>query len=630
MILGTDGQPPDRDHGEFAVNNKSNNTGSGAEGGFTSHKLVSFIRCAWKYLASITLGLLLLVLLYAAIRFLPQRAVTYDTMEDHFKYGSIGGDLVTGIPFWMWQAMPLVCANTLKDVAGARLAPDYVKRAAFYSSAQDSVAKRRELSREGYKALGFLYERDADGRERDLPIGISQRRSFGLDRVYINCAICHTSTVRKSPEDAPALVLGMPANLFNLYDFEHFVFQCGQRGRYTQLPQLDFIPEMQSLGADLGLIDRYIVYPLAIWAVQDAVHFLDNVAGFSVRQPDWGPGRNDTFTNNKIYLYGYPWREVMPDWWTTGQVDPEGIGIVDWPSIWLQGKRKLRADGKPMQLHWDGNNDMVEERNLNASLATSALPPVIDHESLECIEQWLETLEPPKYPFEIDKELAQKGEPVYKEYCAECHGRDGRDFEGQQVGFVTSIEQLGTDAYRLNNYTESLALNMATTYAEQKRELRAHDCPGGTRYQPRAPAAASAVSTSTTEADAYVRLDAVSREEATYRYKHYRKTNGYANAPLDGVWLRAPYLHNGSVPTLRDLLQPADKRPATFYRGNNVYDPVNVGFIATEPLDSEGKDLFLFDTAIPGNGNQGHEGEAFGTDLSGEEKEALLEYLKTF
>ena len=56
---------------------------------------------------------------------------------------------------------------------------------------------------------------------------------------------------------------------------------------------------------------------------------------------------------------------------------------------------KLRSDGKPMQLHWDGNNDMVEERNLNASLATGALPPAIDHESIECIEQWLEKFEPP-------------------------------------------------------------------------------------------------------------------------------------------------------------------------------------------------------------------------------------------
>lgn len=576
------------------------------------------------------LVLVLVVALYAAFRFIPEGPVRYDNMEDHFKYGSTGGDLATGIPYWIWQAMPLVCADTLQAVAGERLVPDYRQRTLTYHSGEDAPVKRRALSREGYKALGFIYEQDAQGRERDLPIGISQRRSLGLDRVYINCAICHTSTVRRDSNDPGTLVLGMPANRFNLYDFEHFIFQCAKSGRYTQLPQLDLIPEIQSLGGNLGIVDRYMVYPLAIWAIRDAMHFLENVAGFSVRQPDWGPGRNDTFTNNKVFLYGYSWREHMPDWWLkgrddpeAGEVDPEGIGIVDWPSIWLQGKRKQRSDGQPMQLHWDGNNNRVEERNLNAALATSALPPVIDHEAIECIEQWLETLEPPKYLFSIDQTLAEQGKPVYQEYCADCHGRNGRDFSGKYVGFVEPIDRLGTDPYRLNNYTETLAVNMATTYAEQERRQRTHPCPGGSIYQPEK-------LISTPQDGLAGRIAAVAAEEKTYRYKHYRKTNGYANMPLDGIWLRAPYLHNGSVPTLRDLLKPAAQRPETFYRGNDIYDPVNVGFVSTQAEDAAGRKFFEFNTRIAGNGNQGHEGEAFGTELPEDKKAALLEYLKTF
>ena len=178
------------------------------------------VRCCrnWKILVGAFLAVLLLLVAYLAFRFLPVRAVTYDSMEDHFKYGSTGGDLVTGIPFWIWQAMPLVCADTLSSVAGDRLAPDYVQRTATYSSGEDSAAQRRALSREGYKALGFIYERDENGQERDLPIGISQRRSLGLDRVYINCAICHTSTLRKDAQDTGRIVIGMPANTFSLYD----------------------------------------------------------------------------------------------------------------------------------------------------------------------------------------------------------------------------------------------------------------------------------------------------------------------------------------------------------------------------------------------------------------------------
>ena len=584
-------------------------------------KFRRWVRCIWKGLSILVLVLVVIAAVYAAVRFIPDRAVTYDNMEDHFKYGSTGGDRVTGIPVWIWQAMPLVCADDLKQVAGDRLAADYLKRVATYDTGKNAAAKRRELSREGYKALGFLYEKKANGQERELPIGVSRRRSLGFDRAYINCAICHTSQVRKDSKDPGSIVVGMPANLFSLYDFEHFIFQCGKNRRFALL---DLVPEIQSLGGNLGLIDRYLVYPLTIEAVQFAMQFLEYVAGFSVRQPDWGPGRNDTFTNNKIFLYGEPWRETMPDWWKTGKVDPVGIGIVDWPSIWLQGPRKIRSDGRPMQLHWDGNNDMVEERNLNAALATSALPGFIDHESIECIEQWLETFEPPKYVFPIDQALAKKGAPIYAKYCAECHGRDGRNFEGKYVGFVTPIGEIGTDRYRLDNYTETLALNMATTYAQQNRKLRPHSCPGGMTYQP--PNRPITAGTGPGE----MRLAVREKEEGTYRYKHYRKTYGYANMPLDGIWLRAPYLHNGSVPTLRDLLEPGDKRPRTFYRGNDIYDPKNLGFLSTESKDTDGKELFLFDTAIPGNGRQGHEGQRYGTELPQDDKEALLEYLKTF
>lgn len=568
----------------------------------------SKLLCGWRIFASVIAVILLLLLGYAGFRFLPNSPKTYNNMEDHFKYGSLGGDALTGIPVKLWQVMPLVCGQALQEIAGDRLAPDYLQRVAFYYGDERDYEVRQALSREGYKALGFLYESDASGKEKDLPVGMSQRHSLGLDRTYMNCSVCHTSTVRTAPEAEPSLVLGMPANVFNLYNFEQFIFECAAEGRKTQIPQLDFISEMDSLNDDLGAIDRYLVYPLAIWGIQDAMGFLKNVAGFSGRQPHWGPGRNDTFTNNKIFLYGYDWRREMPDWGSSGEVHPQGIGTVDFPSTWLQAKRKQRDDGKPMQLHWDGNNDRVEERNLNAALATSSIPPIIDHQSLECIERWMETLEPPAYPLPIDDALADKGRPLYEQYCMDCHGVNGRDFSGKYVGHVTPLAVVQTDAFRLNNYTRELAVNMSLTYADQPRNVSAHDCPGDLRYTP------------TTEGD----------NPQTYRYQHYRKTNGYANSPLDGIWARAPYLHNGSVPTMMDLLSPADQRPGQFYRGNDVIDAVKLGFTSTVPADDKGRRYFLYDTTVPGNGNQGHEGARFGTELSLPDKQALVEYLKTF
>ena len=85
-------------------------------------------------------------------------------------------------------------------------------------------------------------------------------------------------------------------------------------------------------------------------------------------------------------------------------------------------------------------------------------------------------------------------------------------------------------------------------------------------------------------------------------------------------------MHNGSVPNLEALLEPADRRPVTFHRGSDVYDRKMTGFVST---GSEVADEFLFDTRMPGNGNGGHTGGNFGTELTADEKQALIAFLRT-
>jgi hypothetical protein len=87
--------------------------------------------------------------------------------------------------------------------------------------------------------------------------------------------------------------------------------------------------------------------------------------------------------------------------------------------------------------------------------------------------------------------------------------------------------------------------------------------------------------------------------------------------------LRAPYLHNGSVPTLRALLFP-EERPASFYRAYDVYDWDEVGFVSAGP--DAAREGVLVDTRLRGNGNGGH---LYGADLPVDAKAALIEYLKT-
>jgi hypothetical protein len=291
--------------------------------------------------------------------------------------------------------------------------------------------------------------------------------------------------------------------------------------------------------------------------------------GFIKQQPEWGPGRVDTFNPLKVY-FNFPVEKIAEE---------ESIGVTDFPSIWYQGQRR---DLK-MELHWDGNNVSLEERNRSAAMGAGVTPPTADRPRMKRIADWLLDFPAPVYPYPIDKDLAARGAPIYRQYCSDCHGADGKSFTGKYVGKVTPIADIGTDRRRLDSYTYDLAVNQNLIFAGYGDE----------------------------------------------RFSHFRKTYGYANSPLDGIWLRAPYLHNGSVPSLRDLLNAGDQRPKRFYRGYNVYDQKRVGFVS-DVAEEKGRKFFVYDTAEPGNSNQGHEGKRYGTELSDADKNALVEYLKSF
>lgn len=519
-----------------------------------SHSIPPKARRWWRFVRVMFAALLAFVavsLLLLVLRFTADRPVAYEDVSEHFKYGSTGGERESGLPYWIFQVMPKICA--------------------------------RHLPGTGYESLGFVFEPG-----HDLPIGMSKRRNLGIDRTFLNCAVCHVSTVRESPEAAPRIVLGMPANTFNLFGFQKFLFGCAADPAFrTDVVVPEVARAMQAHGEHMGLLDRYLVYPVAVWMMRERLGMLAGRFGPLLEDTPWGPGRTDTFNPNKV-LFNFPLDRIDMR---------ERNAAVDFPSIWLQQPRF------GMQLHWDGNNIMTEERNKNAAFGTGTTPPTIDLAALDRIQHWLLTLEPPKYPLPIDTTLAARGEKIYGEYCAECHGANGRTFSAPDgdtsrdclksplddaqlyqphVGRLTPIAEIGTDRHRLDSFSYELAVQLGTIYAGYP-----------------------------------------------WRYCHYRKTFGYANAPLDGVWLRAPYLHNGSVPTLRDLLEPAAARPATFYRGDDVYDGQRLGFESTV-AERDGRSFFAYDTRLPGNSNAGHEGRRFGTELSAQEKQAVVEYLKTF
>ncbi|MBI1815948.1 MAG: cytochrome c [Deltaproteobacteria bacterium] len=473
---------------------------------------------------------------YGAWMFLRDVAVDYAGEEDHFKYGSTGGERASGLPYWIWRAIPELFPEYLPDPSG------------------------------GYASLGFIFEDRNDLPDKSLPVGISKRHYRGIDRVYLNCAACHTGRVRDTPASPPRVIAGMPANTFDLGAFRDFLFTIALDAKFNSER---FMLTIDQLGARLGLLDRYVVYPLAVYLVRERLLMLRSRLQFTNHPPWWGPGRVDTFNQPKALL-NFRMDNAPPQ---------ELIGNNDFPSVWNQRPRE------GMRLHWDGNNSIVDERDRSAAFGTGAFPPTLDRASLARVERYLLDAKPPAYPYPINQGLAARGQLLYREYCAGCHATDGTHFRpgDGKVGTVEPIAAIKTDPWRLNSYTYELALNQSQLYAGYGAE----------------------------------------------RFRHFRKTFGYANTPLDGVWLRGPYLHNGSVPTLRDLLEPSAKRPEFFYRGDDVYDAHRVGFRSDVGAEN-GHRYFPFDTGEPGNGNFGHEGAAFGTELRAADKDALVEYLKTF
>lgn len=117
-----------------------------------------------------------------------------------------------------------------------------------------------------------------------------------------------------------------------------------------------------------------------------------------------------------------------------------------------------------------------------------------------------------------------------------------------------------------------------------------------------------------------------------YRDNCIQALSAYKARPLDGIWATAPYLHNGSVPSLYDLLSPVAERPKTFWVGNREFDPNKVGYET-----SKMKNTFKFKTTKPGNSNSGHEFRdapdntpgVIGRYLEPEERWVLVEYLKS-
>jgi hypothetical protein len=258
------------------------------------------------------------------------------------------------------------------------------------------------------------------------------------------------------------------------------------------------------------------------------------------------------------------------------------LGPTDMPSIWNLKKYKTNPNTR-MNLAGDSYN--ARSVIIDSALGLLGAAPgsnTVFLDEIAWLEKYLGNYPPPKYPLPLDAAKVAAGQAVFAANCARCHW-------SARTGTVVPVAEVGTDINRILSWNQEAAIR--ANVAVQRFGI---------------------------EREGLVEAD----------------PTGYVVQFLDGIWLRGPYLHNGSVPTLQDLLLPAAARPKLFYRGYDVFDPLRVGFVSMPEqatrLNVPWSEVMAvatpFDVTRRSNGNQGHE---FGTTLPQAQKDALVEYLKT-
>lgn len=340
----------------------------------------------------------------------------------------------------------------------------------------------------------------------------------------------------------------------------------------------------------LGLDDAALNYHLTDFVAnlglfKARLRFLSTLKQVNENQPaPPGPGRIDAFMNARNLVFG------------VDNYEPP-TSPVSYPYIW-----GIAWFG---MFHYDGNTNSFMERNTGQALGLGAIfnrdtwESTVRPRDLHTLEGYARKLNGPAWPFgAIDSAKATRGAELYQEHCATCHATERTSESTKDFTW----DEIKTDQLRL--------INVAKKVENQP-------------YYTKLDTALKAI-----KKQAYID-NHISPEEAADFEGHvqevFKQTDKLIARPLVSVWASPPFLHNGSVPRLYDLLLTKQQRPPQFYLGHREYDPEKLGYVLnTSEGDAEA--LFLFDTTKLGNDNGGHE---FGTDLSEADRMALLEYLKS-
>ena len=517
-------------------------------------------------IALICISALLLMFVFVFL-FMESRWAKPRHFEQHeaFLYGPTGTEL-----------MPLAVFKVLPDIF-----PDYFQPAG--KEAGDWIDQ-------------FGFNRGTPNVNEGLPLGFSitnYRPKSGAPSpvkfVGFSCSMCHVSQIRRSGKDS-VLVEGM-----GNYSVDFIAWVDAVRSALLNEDRLtvDSISEAyeKKFNQPLSFSEKAMI---RVWLPGTRKFFTDNLPkydepfhGLAVRDSQLmpnGPARTQPFRNLVRIVLDRPA--------TSGD-----NAYCKVPTLYEQGNRVWGQ--------YDGSVGNRLSRSVLAAIATGAtienlIIPDVSNGVVNAVDYTV-TLKGPRYeqifPEEaakLDPAKVERGRQVYMQSCASCHGfrntQTGKWENGAFTGQVVPIEQIKTDPERVSfRYNESLPDALYAFF------------PDGHPLRPK-------------------------REDI--RPGPAGTTRGYINAPIESVFARAPYLHNGAVLTLAELINLKPRRTVV-YRGANLYDPIDVGLAS--PLQPETAIYYRFDTNMRGNSNQGHDYPwAFhGPGWNQAALEDLLEFLKT-
>jgi hypothetical protein len=452
----------------------------------------------------------------------------------------------------------------------------------------------------------------ASARNPDaLPVGFARdpANCSGKDCwLGLTCAACHTARI--DVKGHSLIVDGAPG----MVDFSQFL-----DGLVTAL---------ESTMQDASKFGRFADAVLGAGSTpqqRDTLH----------RALSWRTGalRQRADINRPQYPYGYARVDAFGQIFNQVMVHDldleQNIAIpsapVSYPCLWdtpqhdfvqWNGSAPNKFPGNPLfrnlgeALGVFGTVDVVPRVALLPKYPSSVSPNL---DNLRTLEESVRHLTSPLWPrslVPIDDVKAARGAATYQDLCLKCHPilKDRKDINRHIKATLTPLDEVGTDS--------AMAVNFANRSGVTGR-LK------GTPVPPLLFGdSASGVKILTNvifgvwwNGEFPARANISSRRKKEIAFKEDPKLV-YKARPLNGIWATAPYLHNGSVPSLSELLNA--KRSPSFQLGSKTFDPVNVGY--------ETSGSFTFDTSLPGNTNTGH---SWGTSLDDTRKWELIEFLKT-